>query len=95
MSKTFTPSTIFGSRGTLPGFAIDAPSPPRKRSTTASALASWSIGGPDGDGDADGAWLIEGDSAAVEGAAEAEGEGAVAGPLGAADRAGPLELPGG
>ena len=40
MSKTFTPSTILGSRGTLPGFAIDAPSPPRKRSTTASAFAS-------------------------------------------------------
>src|SRR4029078_8942207 len=44
---------------------------------------------------ADGSGLTAGDSAAVEGAAEAGGEGAAADPLGAADRAGPLELPGG
>src|SRR4029079_17342124 len=87
MSKTFTPSTTLGSSGTLPGLSIDAPSPPRKRSTTARALASWSIAGADADGAADGSSLIAGDSAG-DAAAEADGEAAAdaAGePLGADD----------
>src|SRR6185436_15129809 len=91
MSKTLTPSTIFGSSGTLPGSGNVAPSPPRKRSTTASAFASWSIAGADADGDADGAWLID---ASADGAADADAAGA-ADALGAPERAGPLVLPGG
>ena len=91
MSKTPTPSTIFGSSGTFPESGKDAPSPPRNRSTTASALASWSIAGAEGDGDAEGAWLIDG---SAEDAADADADGA-ADPPGEADGAGPLVLPGG
>jgi hypothetical protein len=86
-SNTFTPSTTFGASGTFPWFGIDAPSPSRKRLTTASALASWSTGGAEAAGDADGAWLIDGEAEA-DGEPEADAEDA-------GDCAEPLVAPGG
>src|SRR4026209_2727812 len=80
MSNTLTPSTIFGSGGTWPGSGKDAPAPPRNRSTTASALASWYIAGAEAAGEADGEWLIDGSAARPAGApAGARAGGPVAG----------------
>ena len=73
----------FGSSGWLPVPSIDALSPPRKRSTTARAIASWSTGGlalGAADGDAD-AWSIDG-AADADGAALALADGAALGAYG-------------
>ncbi len=78
-SKTLVSPSSLGSSGWLPVPSIDALSPPRNRSTTASAAASWSMGGLAlGAGDAD-AWSIDG-AADADGAALALADGAPTGP---------------
>ena len=80
-SKTFVSPSSLGSSGWLPVPSIEALSPPRNRSTTASAAASWSMGGLAlGAGDAD-AWSIEG-AADADAAALALADGAPDGAFG-------------
>ena len=86
-SNTLVEPSSVGSSGRLPVPDIDAPSPPRKRSTTALALASWSaVGAPE----ADGSCTWPGSDGAADAAAEGAGDGAtgVAATPGAADLAG-------